>query len=290
MADVAKVMGIDIASVAKVMGLQGAKVMGFDWSTFTDPDPIELTTLTLPTVEADTGVVSETPVSANLELSTLAPPSVSADTLLEYGLTYDGNGADAASNVLTGGTASGSDPYSSSNPALAVDGNTGTYYQTRTMGSTWGYDYGEGVTKTWRMLNLYNGSSYRISSVKVEGSNNNSDWDEILGVTELPAETGWNKLGIENDTAYRYYRLTLQGTNRIYLYELEAKEALPDPYLAGWFYVDEVVTVLANTYAKAGFSFNGWNTIDDGSGTDYAAAASITMTAPTTLYAQWVAD
>jgi len=37
-------------------------------------------------------------------------------------------------------------------------------------------------------------------------------------------------------------------------------------------------------------SFDGWNTEDDGSGDDYAPEASITMTAPTTLYAQWLAD
>jgi len=38
---------------------------------------------------------------------------------------------------------------------------------------------------------------------------------------------------------------------------------------------------------KAGFTFAGWNTQADGTGTPYADGASVTLTAPLTLYAQW---
>ncbi|MBR4564982.1 MAG: InlB B-repeat-containing protein [Paludibacteraceae bacterium] len=57
------------------------------------------------------------------------------------------------------------------------------------------------------------------------------------------------------------------------------------PYEEG----DEV-TVLGNTgsLAKTGYTFTGWNTAADGSGTDYAAGATFSMgTANVTLYAQW---
>lgn len=50
------------------------------------------------------------------------------------------------------------------------------------------------------------------------------------------------------------------------------------------------VTVLGNTgsLVKDGYEFTGWNTADDGSGTDYAADATFAMgTANVTLYAQW---
>lgn len=41
---------------------------------------------------------------------------------------------------------------------------------------------------------------------------------------------------------------------------------------------------------RAGYTFDGWNTAPDGSGTDYAAGASFTMpSSDTTLYAQWAA-
>ncbi len=54
-------------------------------------------------------------------------------------------------------------------------------------------------------------------------------------------------------------------------------------------YDDEaVVTVLANSFtAPSGKEFVGWNTKADGSGTPYAPGATFTLTAHTTLYAQW---
>ncbi len=43
----------------------------------------------------------------------------------------------------------------------------------------------------------------------------------------------------------------------------------------------------ANTFTRAGCNFAGWNTGADGTGTPYADGASVTLTAPLTLYAQW---
>jgi uncharacterized repeat protein (TIGR02543 family) len=45
----------------------------------------------------------------------------------------------------------------------------------------------------------------------------------------------------------------------------------------------------SNAFARAGFTFSGWNTAANGSGTSYADAASYPFTADTTLYAQWTA-
>lgn len=49
------------------------------------------------------------------------------------------------------------------------------------------------------------------------------------------------------------------------------------------------VTVKSNTgsLAKTGYTFDGWNTKADGTGTPYAANATFTISANTTLYAQW---
>ena len=54
----------------------------------------------------------------------------------------------------------------------------------------------------------------------------------------------------------------------------------------------DMVTVLGNTgsLVKTGYAFNGWNTSADGSGTAYAAGATFSITANTTLYAQWVSE
>ncbi|MGE5355625.1 MAG: MopE-related protein [Deltaproteobacteria bacterium] len=59
------------------------------------------------------------------------------------------------------------------------------------------------------------------------------------------------------------------------------------PYASG-----ATVTVLGNTgsLVKTGYTFNNWNTAADGSGTSYAPAATFTISANTTLYAQWTAN
>ena len=51
---------------------------------------------------------------------------------------------------------------------------------------------------------------------------------------------------------------------------------------------DTATTVLGqNTLAKSGYTFDGWNTEADGSGTAYRVGARIAMNANITLYAQW---
>lgn len=48
--------------------------------------------------------------------------------------------------------------------------------------------------------------------------------------------------------------------------------------------------VTAEKPARKGYSFAGWNTAADGSGTSYEAGAEIGLEAPVTLYAQWKKD
>ena len=47
-------------------------------------------------------------------------------------------------------------------------------------------------------------------------------------------------------------------------------------------------TVSGNSFIRSGWSFAGWNTNADGTGTPYSADGSITLTSDLTLYAQWV--
>ena len=50
------------------------------------------------------------------------------------------------------------------------------------------------------------------------------------------------------------------------------------------------VTVSANGFTRSGYRFTGWNTKADGSGTPYAAGASLNLTSDITLYAQWAQE
>ena len=58
------------------------------------------------------------------------------------------------------------------------------------------------------------------------------------------------------------------------------------PYAYG-----STVTVCGNTgsLVKSGYTFEGWNTKEDGTGTTYAANATFTVSADITLYAKWAA-
>lgn len=58
------------------------------------------------------------------------------------------------------------------------------------------------------------------------------------------------------------------------------------PYAVG-----STVTILGNTgtLAKSGFTFAGWNTAADGSGTSYSPGNTFAISANTILYARWVA-
>ena len=56
--------------------------------------------------------------------------------------------------------------------------------------------------------------------------------------------------------------------------------------------VDDEVTVAENTFTKTGYSFNGWNTAQDGSGQSYAIGDEYTLdeNVEDNLYAQWSAN
>ena len=59
-----------------------------------------------------------------------------------------------------------------------------------------------------------------------------------------------------------------------------------DPYISGTTSV--VLRTNSGTLAKTGFTFSGWNTAVDGSGTSYAVSATYNTAASLRLYAKWV--
>jgi len=56
------------------------------------------------------------------------------------------------------------------------------------------------------------------------------------------------------------------------------------------FLQDVAQNITTNTFTRTGYHFTGWNTEANGSGTGYTDGQSVTLTADTTLYAQWEAD
>ena len=55
-------------------------------------------------------------------------------------------------------------------------------------------------------------------------------------------------------------------------------------------YVGVSTELNANTFNRTGYTFSGWNTVADGSGTAYTDKQSVNLTEDTTLYGQWTVN
>jgi uncharacterized repeat protein (TIGR02543 family) len=66
--------------------------------------------------------------------------------------------------------------------------------------------------------------------------------------------------------------------------------AIPGPQYMSPYTGTTSITIRSNdgSLVKSGFTFSGWNTAADGSGTNYAAGATYNGGASLLLYAKWV--
>ena len=136
------------------------------------------------------------------------------------------------SDVLTGGTPSASSFYSAGYEAdKAVDDNESTRWDSANTPAPhwWKYDLGVAVTKTIRKLRYKAEGEYAPNAFKLQGSNNDSDWTDILS-TNGAANSNWQEWTFSNSTAYRYYRIYViscsefKGYNAVMLKEIEMME------------------------------------------------------------------
>jgi uncharacterized repeat protein (TIGR02543 family) len=152
-------------------------------------------------------------------------------------------------NTNTGGTApvDGSSPYTSGSTVTVLDDNT--------LAKT-GYTF-----NGWNTSADGSGTSYSPTDTFPIGGNTTlyAQW------TAIPPTT---------------YTVTYDGnTNTGGTAPVDGSS----PYSSG-----STVTVLGeNTLEKTGYTFNGWNTSADGSGTSYSPTDTFTIGVDTTLYAQW---
>lgn len=177
---------------------------------------------------------------------------------------------------------------------------------------------GQGVLKKGQLLYKDSAGLYNIATT----SQLTANYDLVVLGEDLAANTGAvadvalayragtfidGKVFYTEGTALTdAYKLVLRQQGIVFDVDTEAagfSSAFTVTYKAnGGVGADKVVaevagathTVLANTVtdftAPTGKAFSKWNTKDDGSGTDKAAAATITMTEDVVLYAVWVAQ
>ena len=152
---------------------------------------------------------------------------------------------------------------------------------------------GETYTVTFR-LNGGSGSA-PDQTVSAGGSINLPSGDGISrnGFTF----TGWNTNANGSGTGYQPGELFTPAGNIILyaqwvygyavtFYANTAKGTPPAPMIS----VSSIILPGKGGLTRAYSTFTGWNTSDDGSGTNYSAGAPFTPTRSITLYAQWVWD
>ena len=108
--------------------------------------------------------------------------------------------------------------------------------------------------------------------------------------------SGWNTKADGTGTAYNDgANVTLNGNTTLYAqWQLNTYSFSFDSnggsgsMSGGSAAYGESIQLPGNTFTRPKYTFTGWNTKSDGSGTTYADNASLTLTEDTTLYAQWV--
>ena len=129
-----------------------------------------------------------------------------------------------------------------------------------------------GWTYTWNDLPAYDDNGDLIEYSIEE--------DDVYAYTPVYAEPTYSTTG-DRQFYVRYY--PNEGTGQLYNDGPYSAASANDPITA---------TVKPNvnsdfSFTRAGYTFTGWNTQPDGSGTSYAPGATITLNDHVKLYAQW---
>lgn len=125
------------------------------------------------------------------------------------------------------GAVTGSSQYSSYSPSRAFDGSESSYWYTRTTGDQWIQIELDNATFL-AGFRWYIGSSYRPDGFILQGSNDNTIWENIyIGNSENL--TGWQEFEFDiTEIAYKFIRWTITSrhSSYLYIYEIELKSAV----------------------------------------------------------------
>ena len=230
-------------------------------------------------------------------------------TAINYSLTYDANGGSGAPATLLNQIINTIVTLSNSIPTWV--GYTFLGWNTAANGSGTDYSAGGSFTMGAGNSTLYakwQGNSYTLfysgnggttispsSEARVAGSINAIS--SSIPTRNGYSFAGWNTAANGSGTAYTAgANFNMPGANAtLYaqwvaissnvIYDANGGSAAPAGTSANF---GQVVTVANGVPTRAGYTFTGWNTAANGSGTPYAAGDTFNMGASSvTLYAQW---
>jgi uncharacterized repeat protein (TIGR02543 family) len=218
--------------------------------------------------------------------------SISGDGTLRLDLKSSGTGiADSAGNAISGGFTTGQNYGITTKPVVLTSSATNIVTTTAT---------GNGNLTA---LGASNPTSYGIcwdifpypdtTKSKVNNGATSSTGTFTAAITGLAANTTYHVRAFAGNSYGISYGADLTFTTApVYTvtYDGNTNTGGAVPVDANTYAQSATVTVLNNTgsLAKTGYSFTGWNTASNGSGSSYAAGGTFPMgTSNVTLYAQW---
>ena len=134
-------------------------------------------------------------------------------------------------------------------------------------------------------VNFYDGIVYSIGGNDSIGAVFNSSIYAIIEGTAYSKVPSGYALYAEEDTTYGY-KVTLKQAYPV-KYNANGGSGGPNDEIK---YKGIAYTIPTTKPTRTGYTFAGWNTKADGTGTSYAAGATYTGNAALTLYAQWTAN
>ncbi|MGI5888654.1 MAG: InlB B-repeat-containing protein [Oscillospiraceae bacterium] len=223
-------------------------------------------------------------------------------------LTYDPNGGEG--DQITERGAKGR-TVSAADNSFSRDGYTFTEWNTEADGTGVSYTPGTEFTVDEDMT-LYAAwaENYTLSYYPNGGSGSMDSYTAAAGTSVTVSEnefartgydfTGWNTSADGTGTSYEAgSSIVLNEDISLYAqwesetqvftlsYDANGGEGTMDSESAE---SGSSVVIDENAFSRSGYSFSGWNTAADGTGTSYEAGSSIILDEDVTLYAQWTAD
>jgi len=243
-------------------------------------------------------------------------------TAVDYMVTYDGNTNTGGSIPIDGNTYNITNTVTvlGNTGSLVKTGYNFDGWNTAANGS--GTDYSGGDTfamgssnvtlyAQWRLITYsvtYSGNNNTGGSAPTDGTDyTNGDTATVFGNTGSLVRSGytfsgWNTAANGSGTSYTggdTFGITTSNVN-LYaqwtpvdysvIYNGNTNTGGSVPTDGNTYNIADTVTVLGNTgtLVKTGFTFTGWNTAANGSGTDYSGGDTFAMgSSNVTLYAQW---
>lgn len=213
-------------------------------------------------------------------------------------------------NTITGGTATAG-TYSAYGPSSGAasytfaspSGGTASISGSTTVGSTLTLSLGtpsasppaSGLTIIWRRNDGgTGGNTFTGGSIMQNGGTTYTIDSPLVGYSsvgyQIRAEVTWNNGVGSQSVNTSPITVTAATVTRTLSFNANGGSGAPNAQTGSDSGSGATITISSTTPTRTGYDFAGWNTNSAGTGTNYSAGGSITLTSDVTLYAKWTAQ